>query len=119
MLLLDKGEDIPQSNEAIKQNYERFSYLRGLKIRDLQVIFLKLRQPFETDIRSNIIDYNWHVDGILKNSQSYNKLNLEKRMCENSTAKLIDVDELLPLKKEYTDLASSQKMTVLFEECGV
>jgi succinylglutamate desuccinylase len=36
-------------------------------------IFKKLREPFETDEKSNIIDYNWHVDGILKNSQSYNK----------------------------------------------
>ena len=34
-----------------------------------------LKQPFETDLKSNIIDYNWHVDGILKNSQSYNKEN--------------------------------------------
>lgn len=32
-----------------------------------------MRAPFETDEKSNIIDYNWQVDGILKNSQSYNK----------------------------------------------
>jgi len=31
-------------------------------------MFVKIRDPFETDQKSNIIDYNWHVDGILKNS---------------------------------------------------
>jgi hypothetical protein len=32
-----------------------------------------MRAPFQTDERSNVVDYNWQVDGILKNSQSYNK----------------------------------------------
>lgn len=32
-----------------------------------------MRQPFQTDSKENVVDYNWHVDGILKNSQSYNK----------------------------------------------
>ena len=40
---------------------------------------MELRQPFETDNKKNIIDYNWHVDGILKNSQSYNKENSDKK----------------------------------------
>lgn len=34
---------------------------------------MEMRQPFQTDDKDNVIDYNWHVDGILKNSQSYNK----------------------------------------------
>ncbi len=54
-------------------NYERFSYLKNLKISKLNKLFRKLREPIESDKRANIIDYNWHVDGILKNSQSYNK----------------------------------------------
>ena len=29
---------------------------------------MELRQPLEIDDKTNIIDYNWHVDGILKNS---------------------------------------------------
>lgn len=32
-----------------------------------------MRAPFQTDERANVVDYNWQVDGILKNSQSYNK----------------------------------------------
>ena len=53
--------------------YEGRSYLAGIKLAKVNKIFKKLREPFETDEKSNIIDYNWHVDGILKNSQSYNK----------------------------------------------
>lgn len=53
--------------------YEGRSYLVGLGLKKINKIFRKLREPFETDEKSNIIDYNWHVDGILKNSQSYNK----------------------------------------------
>lgn len=34
---------------------------------------LKLKKPFEIDQRDNIIDLNWSVDWIMKNSQSYNK----------------------------------------------
>ena len=36
-------------------------------------MYNELRRPLETDDRDNIIDFNWHVDGILRNSQSYNK----------------------------------------------
>lgn len=52
----------------ILDNYELYSYLSQLKIRDLQKVFRKVREPFETDKKTNILDYNWHVDGILKNS---------------------------------------------------
>lgn len=53
--------------------YEGKCYLGRLKLAKINKIFRKLREPFETDEKENIIDYNWHVDGILKNSQSYNK----------------------------------------------
>lgn len=48
-------------------------------MKDLNHLFSKIREPFETDYRENIVDYNWHVDGILKNSQSYNKLALDRK----------------------------------------
>ena len=53
--------------------YESFSYLAKISLRKLHKLFEKIRTPFQTDEKRNIIDYNWHVDGILKNSQSYNK----------------------------------------------
>jgi benzoyl-CoA reductase/2-hydroxyglutaryl-CoA dehydratase subunit BcrC/BadD/HgdB len=40
---------------------------------DIKKKFYVMRLPFQTDDKKNIIDYNWHVDGIIKNSQSYNK----------------------------------------------
>ena len=53
--------------------YEARSCLASLKLAQINKIFKLLRKPLETDEKVNIIDYNWHVDGILKNSQSYNK----------------------------------------------
>ena len=53
--------------------YEKRSCLAALKSKDVNRIFSILRKPLERDQRSNIVDYNWHVDKILKNSQSYNK----------------------------------------------
>ena len=61
------------------ETYESFSYLYNINTRDLQKLFLELRKPFEVDEKENIIDYNWHVDGILKNSQSYNKEGSDKK----------------------------------------
>lgn len=52
--------------------YEQFSYLSELKLRDIHQKFMEMRAPFQTD-RENVVDYNWQVDSILKNSQSYNK----------------------------------------------
>ena len=49
-------------------SYESFSYLGKIQIKYMQQLFKELREPFETDNKDNIIDYNWHVDGILKNS---------------------------------------------------
>ena len=40
---------------------------------DLHIVFKELSKPFQDDVKENVIDYNWHVDSILKNSQSYNK----------------------------------------------
>lgn len=40
---------------------------------DVAKNFREMRRPFQTDAKKNIIDYNWHVDSILKNSQAYNK----------------------------------------------
>ena len=51
-----------------QMSYESKSYLQRLGLAKLNKIFKKLREPFETDEKENIIDYNWHVDGILKNS---------------------------------------------------
>lgn len=61
------------ANNLFGENYEQFSYLNELKMSDIYKKFFDMRQPFQTDSKKNIIDYNWHVDGILKNSQSYNK----------------------------------------------
>jgi hypothetical protein len=36
-------------------------------------LLIELKKPLETDKRENIIDLNWTVDWIMKNSQSYNK----------------------------------------------
>jgi len=47
--------------------------LSKINVKKLHRIFKAMRTPLEVDKKSNIIDYNWHVDGILKNSQSYNK----------------------------------------------
>jgi hypothetical protein len=69
----DSGGDMIRNQ--MNAHYESFSYLAKLKTRQLFVLFQELREPFETDNRVNIVDYNWHVDGILKNSQSYNKEN--------------------------------------------
>lgn len=69
-------------------------------MKDLQAIYAMIREPYETDEKKNIIDYNWHVDGILKNSQSYNKLSFEKRL-ENSTAKIIDLNlDMIPILED-------------------
>ena len=80
MILLDpeykRGED--RIKNELAGYYESFSYLNNIDLRKMQKLFLQLKQPFETDNKKNIIDYNWHVDGILKNSQSYNKENADK-----------------------------------------
>jgi hypothetical protein len=39
----------------------------------LNKILMKLKKPLENDQIENIIDLNWSVDWIMKNSQSYNK----------------------------------------------
>ena len=49
-------------------NYESKYYLRNFGISKLNKLFKKLRMPFETDEKRNIIDFNWHVDKILKGS---------------------------------------------------
>ncbi len=49
------------------------SILNDLSIKDLHEKYKDMKQPFQTDSKENVIDYNWHVDSILKNSQSYNK----------------------------------------------
>lgn len=96
---LIQSQDDPITQQSLNENYEVYSYLSTLKIRDLQKVFNKLREPFETDQKSNIIDYNWHVDGILKNSQSYNKLTVEKRGGgDNHTASEIVEEDFLPVK---------------------
>ena len=61
------------------ERYEQHSYLGKISLKEMEALFLELRQPLETDDKDNIIDYNWHVDGILKNSQSYNKENSNKK----------------------------------------
>jgi len=39
----------------------------------LNKLLIKLKKPLETDQKENILDLNWSVDWIMKNSQSYNK----------------------------------------------
>ena len=53
--------------------YEAQSYLQNLSSAKLNKLLMKLKKPLETDQRGNIIDLNWSVDWIMKNSQSYNK----------------------------------------------
>lgn len=53
--------------------YEAHSYLQNLTSAKLNKLLMKLKKPLETDQRGNIIDLNWSVDWIMKNSQSYNK----------------------------------------------
>jgi hypothetical protein len=56
-----------------KAPYEAQSYLQNLSSAKLNRLLMKLKKPLETDQRGNIIDLNWSVDWIMKNSQSYNK----------------------------------------------
>lgn len=63
-----KESGAEQITTMINESYESFSYLNKLKSRAMYQLFQELREPFETDNKVNIIDYNWHVDGILKNS---------------------------------------------------
>lgn len=44
------------------------SFLFNLKMPSIHNTFKELRVPFQIDKNENVIDYNWHVDGILKNS---------------------------------------------------
>ena len=39
-----------------------------LKIKTQNKLFKKIKHPLENDELNNIVDYNWLVDGILKNS---------------------------------------------------
>lgn len=48
--------------------YESMSFLGELKMNAIHRTFMELRMPFQIDKNENIIDYNWHVDSILKNS---------------------------------------------------
>jgi hypothetical protein len=63
-------KDEPSSPQA---PYESQSYLQNLSSAKLNRLLMKLKKPLETDQRGNIIDLNWSVDWIMKNSQSYNK----------------------------------------------
>eukprot|EP00347_Sterkiella_histriomuscorum_P022834 403336976 len=96
LLLLDpefKDSGAENIRKNFGESYESFSYLTNISTCRLQELFNELRQPFETDNKINIIDYNWHVDGILKNSQSYNKENSEKK--EQQVAKKIEKEDLI------------------------
>ena len=70
MILLNPEFKTTGSEQLKEMNnyYESFSYLDTISLKKMQKLFLKLKAPFETDNKRNIIDYNWHVDGILKNS---------------------------------------------------
>jgi len=94
-ILLDPGF-LEGGNDFQPEYYESYSYLGSLTIKDLGEIFQELKQPFETDSKKNIIDYNWHVDGILKNSQSYNKDNTPK---ENPKAVAISKQDMQLIQK--------------------
>ncbi|TNV84447.1 hypothetical protein FGO68_gene6247 [Halteria grandinella] len=53
--------------------YEGKCYLAGFKPPKINAIFKKLKRPLESDEKLSVINYDWQVDNILKNSQSYNK----------------------------------------------
>eukprot|EP00347_Sterkiella_histriomuscorum_P024521 403330818 len=99
LVLLDQSylRDPTVDLDEIKKNYELHSCISKMKIRDLQQLFVQIRKPFEIDHKSNIIDYNWHVDGILKNSQSYNKLALDRKQggADNQTAQIIEMSDFI------------------------
>jgi hypothetical protein len=67
--------DKPHINQDLLPNlrYEGRSVLARLNLQKVNRLFERLRQPLETDEKCRIIDFNWQVDKILKNSQSYNK----------------------------------------------
>ena len=48
--------------------YESMSFLGKISTYSLHKVFEELSKPFQVDSRSNVIDYNWHVDTILKNA---------------------------------------------------
>jgi len=40
-------------------------------LKKLNELFKKMSKPLELDLSENIVNYNWIVDGILKNSTPY------------------------------------------------
>jgi hypothetical protein len=63
----------PEVRDDATPPYEAQSYLQNLSSAKMNKLLMKLKRPLETDQRGNIIDLNWSVDWIMKNSQSYNK----------------------------------------------
>lgn len=73
VLLAPEFESLKTMGDMNGYPYESMSFLNNLKMSQIHMTFKELRVPFQIDKNENVIDYNWHVDGILKNSQSYNK----------------------------------------------
>ena len=65
--------DVRDDATSTQPPYEAQSYLQNLSSAKMNKLLMKLKRPLETDQRGNIIDLNWSVDWIMKNSQSYNK----------------------------------------------
>lgn len=41
------------------------------KLKRLNELFIKISKPLQIDESENVLNYNWIVDGILKNSTPY------------------------------------------------
>lgn len=68
MLLDNEYDDLKHIDLSGDSKYESMSFLSNLKMSTIHRTFQDLRVPFQIDKNENVIDYNWHVDGILKNS---------------------------------------------------
>ena len=55
---------------GVENSFEKLTPVKS-GIADLNSIFKKIGKPFERDKFDNVVNYNWVVDGILRNSMPY------------------------------------------------
>lgn len=58
-------------SSALNPAKEEKMNLNTISFKEMNATFKLLRQPYELDTKSKVVDYNWVVDGILKNSTPY------------------------------------------------
>jgi hypothetical protein len=91
------------------ENFESFSYLRDLNMNDIHRKFFQMRSPLQTDALHNVIDYNWQVDGILKNSQSYNKGdNIRNELQERPSAIYVTAKDIVRVRTKKSAAVKSE-----------